>query len=88
MVKDELFSLLVVYFGSILSVAASPSAPAASNVRKSGATSNGKNATTSKTSGEQRYFRIPFIRPTDQNRDSNNEHKKKGWWYAHFDGKS
>ncbi|UJR27958.1 hypothetical protein I4U23_009216 [Adineta vaga] len=34
---------------------------------------------------EQRYFRIPFIRPNDQNRDSNNEQKKKGWWYAHFD---
>jgi len=36
---------------------------------------------------EQRYFRIPFIRPNDQNRDTNGEQKKKGWWYAHFDDK-
>lgn len=27
----------------------------------------------------QRYFRIPFVRPDDRNR--------RGWWYAHFDGK-
>ncbi|CAH1799090.1 unnamed protein product [Owenia fusiformis] len=33
----------------------------------------------------QRYFRIPFVRPSDEHRDS--EFKKKGWWYAHFDGK-
>ena len=33
----------------------------------------------------QRFFRIPFVRPADQHRD--NEFKKKGWWYAHFDGK-
>ncbi|XP_067098848.1 myosin VIb [Osmerus mordax] len=32
----------------------------------------------------QRYFRIPFIRPADQYKDPQN--KKKGWWYAHFDG--
>ncbi|XP_061430658.1 LOW QUALITY PROTEIN: unconventional myosin-VI-like [Lethenteron reissneri] len=32
----------------------------------------------------QRYFRILFIRPADQYKDPNN--KKKGWWYAHFDG--
>ncbi|KAG7460636.1 hypothetical protein MATL_G00200880 [Megalops atlanticus] len=32
----------------------------------------------------QRYFRIPFIRPGDQYKDPQN--KKKGWWYAHFDG--
>ncbi|XP_066902835.1 myosin heavy chain 95F isoform X1 [Halyomorpha halys] len=38
----------------------------------------------------QRYFRIPFIRPTTLTNghttdimDSNN---KRGWWYAHFDG--
>jgi myosin-6 len=37
---------------------------------------------------EQRYFRIPFIRPNDQNRETNGEQKKKGWWYAHFDGKT
>ncbi len=49
-------------------------------------------AATSKKSGsgkagEQRYFRIPFVRPNEQNRDTNSEQKKKGWWYAHFDGK-
>ena len=34
----------------------------------------------------QRFFRIPFVRPADQNRgDAANN--KKGWWYAHFDGK-
>ncbi|XP_059842594.1 unconventional myosin-VI isoform X2 [Hypanus sabinus] len=32
----------------------------------------------------QRYFRIPFIRPADQYKEPQN--KKKGWWYAHFDG--
>ena len=34
---------------------------------------------------EQRFFRIPFARPADQNR-AGSDHKK-GWWYAHFDGK-
>ncbi|XP_076874286.1 myosin VIa [Brachyhypopomus gauderio] len=33
---------------------------------------------------QQRYFRIPFVRPGDQYKDP--EGKKKGWWYAHFDG--
>ncbi|CAM5131794.1 unnamed protein product [Natator depressus] len=33
---------------------------------------------------QQRYFRIPFIRPVDQYKDPQN--KKKGWWCAHFDG--
>ncbi|XP_056283447.1 myosin VIa isoform X5 [Pseudoliparis swirei] len=33
---------------------------------------------------QQRYFRIPFIRPGDQYKDP--QSKKKGWWYAHFDG--
>ncbi|XP_015424925.1 PREDICTED: unconventional myosin-VI isoform X3 [Myotis davidii] len=33
---------------------------------------------------QQRFFRIPFIRPADQYKDPQN--KKKGWWYAHFDG--
>ncbi|KAG7159253.1 Unconventional myosin-VI-like, partial [Homarus americanus] len=31
----------------------------------------------------QRYFRIPFVRPSDQHRG---EQQQKGWWYAHFDG--
>ncbi len=40
----------------------------------------------SKKSGskEQRFFRIPFARPSDQLREKN---YKKGWWYSHFDGK-
>ncbi|XP_037099841.1 unconventional myosin-VI-like isoform X4 [Syngnathus acus] len=33
---------------------------------------------------QQRFFRIPFIRPGDQYKDP--QGKKKGWWYAHFDG--
>ncbi|XP_053501571.1 myosin VIa isoform X4 [Ictalurus furcatus] len=32
---------------------------------------------------QQRYFRIPFVRPGDQYKNPQN---KKGWWYAHFDG--
>lgn len=36
---------------------------------------------------EQRYFKIPFIRPSDQNAANKAKmYKKKGWWYAHFDG--
>ena len=33
----------------------------------------------------QRYFRIPFVRPSDQHREG--QERQKGWWYAHFDGK-
>ncbi|KAL2081863.1 hypothetical protein ACEWY4_021681 [Coilia grayii] len=33
---------------------------------------------------QQRYFRIPFIRPGEEYKDL--QAKKKGWWYAHFDG--
>lgn len=29
-----------------------------------------------------RYFRIPFVRPSNNPEDAN----KRGWWYAHFDG--
>lgn len=32
----------------------------------------------------QRFFRVPFMRRSNQYRDS--EYKKQGWWYAHFDG--
>jgi len=32
----------------------------------------------------QRFFRVPFMRRSNQYRDS--EFKKQGWWYAHFDG--
>ena len=46
-----------------------------------------KKATTDKTS-EQRYFRIPFVRPGDQHREATTGgEKKQGWWYAHFDGR-
>lgn len=72
-------------------------APAASaSMRKPGpsgaaaaaaAASNGKKVGSGKAP-EQRYFRIPFIRPNDQNREASSEQKKKGWWYAHFDGES
>ncbi len=30
----------------------------------------------------QRFFRIPFMRPTEDPAAA----KKKGWWFAHFDG--
>ena len=36
---------------------------------------------------EQRFFRVPFLRPNERNRDTNADQTKKGWWYAHFDGK-
>ena len=51
-------------------------------------TANGNAKKGSGKGAEQRYFRIPFIRPIEQNRESNGEQKKKGWWYAHFDGKT
>ncbi|TRY59149.1 hypothetical protein DNTS_032400 [Danionella cerebrum] len=35
-------------------------------------------------SRQQRFFRIPFIRPGEQYKEPTG--KKKGWWYAHFDG--
>jgi myosin-6 len=30
----------------------------------------------------QRFFRIPFVRPGDKKEG----YRKKGWWFAHFDG--
>ena len=30
-------------------------------------------------STDQRYFRLPFVRP-------NSSDSARGWWYAHFDG--
>lgn len=36
----------------------------------------------SKNERPQRYFRIPFIRPGDKKQG----YRKKGWWFAHFDG--
>jgi myosin VI len=34
----------------------------------------------------QRYFRIPFVRPGDQEKSAAAGQKKRGWWFAHFDG--
>ena len=65
---------------------AATAAPSAIKKPAPAATANGKKG--SMKGKEQRYFRIPFIRPNDQNRETNGEQqKKKGWWYAHFDGK-
>ncbi|KAF2352945.1 Myosin VI cargo binding domain [Trinorchestia longiramus] len=36
-----------------------------------------------KGQGSNRYFRIPFVRPTD---DPASSSQHKGWWFAHFDG--
>lgn len=33
---------------------------------------------------QHRYFRIPFVRPSDQQQIATNN--LKGWWFAHFDG--
>lgn len=30
----------------------------------------------------QRYFRVPFVRTSEQDKLN----RKKGWWFAHFDG--
>ena len=35
---------------------------------------------------QQRFFRIPFVRPGDDKGGSAAAPKKKGWWFAHFDG--
>ncbi|XP_063243579.1 myosin heavy chain 95F isoform X2 [Bacillus rossius redtenbacheri] len=37
-------------------------------------------------SSTQRYFRIPFIRPSVALNGPQAENNKRGWWYAHFDG--
>jgi len=34
---------------------------------------------------QQRYFRIPFSKPSDEHRSS--DAGVKGLWYAHFDGR-
>jgi myosin VI len=41
----------------------------------------------------QRFFRIPFVRPSDndatagaQASTKQSQYRKRGWWYAHFDG--
>ena len=45
-----------------------------------GATAAAATATTEQQA--QRYFRVPFIRPSEHDRLN----RRKGWWYAHFDG--
>merc|ERR1719431_1715319 len=35
---------------------------------------------------DQRYFRIPFIKPQEQGMQNGAEPGSKGWWFAHFDG--
>ena len=44
-----------------------------------------KRSSSSSVKSEQRFFRIPYARPSDQLRISNEA--KKGFWYSHFDGK-
>jgi len=34
---------------------------------------------------QQRYFRIPLTKPSDEHHSSHVV--VKGWWYAHFDGR-
>lgn len=66
-----------------------PTASSGSSKRSSVSTASSQSRkSTSGKESEQRYFRIPFIRPNDQSRDKENESKKTGWWYAHFDGKN
>ncbi|CAF0726267.1 unnamed protein product [Didymodactylos carnosus] len=48
--------------------------------------SNSSSQSKSDQINEQRYFRIPFRRPTDKNLEDNDQ-RKNGWWYAHFDNK-
>jgi hypothetical protein len=59
----------------------SASSPVAGSGKAAAAAGGGKAGDPS----QQRYFRIPFVKPSDVNRDE--EHKKKGWWFAHFDGR-
>ncbi|XKL69082.1 hypothetical protein PGB90_006851 [Kerria lacca] len=37
-------------------------------------------------SNSQRYFRIPFVRPSANSNGSADLNPKRGMWYAHFDG--
>ncbi|CAF1657741.1 unnamed protein product [Rotaria magnacalcarata] len=68
---------------------AMPVSSASSASKKGGqgatAASNSKGGGSGKAS-EQRFFRIPFLRPNEQSSDASDQ-KKKGWWYAHFDDK-
>ena len=34
----------------------------------------------------QRFFRIPFVRPSSVVTPNDYTGLKRGWWYAHFDG--
>ena len=59
----------------------------ANDVSQTNATGKTAAASTGKSgdSTQQRYFRIPFAKPSDVNHDE--DQSKKGWWYAHFDGR-
>jgi len=65
----------------------SPSSLSEGEKKKSSGALATKNSNFSGKTSEQRYFRIPFVRPNDRFRGSSNEETKKGWWYAHFDDK-
>lgn len=41
-----------------------------------------------RTANEQRFFRIPFVRPTSSTNGPNGgpAATQRGWWFAHFDG--
>uniref|UniRef100_A0A2P2HZY0 Unconventional myosin-VI-like n=1 Tax=Hirondellea gigas TaxID=1518452 RepID=A0A2P2HZY0_9CRUS len=60
---------------SVLDAAKSQSMRAAASGNKAAPGSSGTDT--------HRYFRIPFVRPTD---DPSASSQQKGWWYAHFDG--
>lgn len=34
----------------------------------------------------QRFFRIPFVRPSTILASPGQDNNKRGWWFAHFDG--
>jgi myosin-6 len=74
---------------SIMAAAAAASTGA---IQKSGGTSARNNSAAK--NDEQRFFRIPFVRPGGEPEVLNNSssalspshQSAKGWWYAHFDG--
>ena len=83
--KFHCTSMMMIIILSLLAPSISP-VDGGSNKKGAQASNNAKKTSSGKAS-EQRYFRIPFLRPNERNREANGEQKKKGWWYAHFDGK-
>lgn len=43
-------------------------------------------AISAKSHAQQRYFRISYVKPSDEHR-STADAVMRGWWYAHFDGR-